>query len=203
MNWKLAKTQSGSIEAHSFGEDLVIRATALLPTPAYEGRIVTSPLMISPPRYVIEMRPDLHRTGGADVVIPRPVIGLFRYPGDDNVEVSDADGSHVVPVQPWRVVDWAEVGGGGEIPGRVAHSTAGDLATGFSETFSFDEAFRNAMNALRKASEPNPDIATKVVLESVTGMTGGFIGLHGMFVTVSRSHFSPAPLGDGAVSGSK
>lgn len=215
MNWDLAKTVPESLFAYSFDNDLIIRATVLLPTPAYEARIITSPLDIYPPQYLVEARLDPNYHGAApDVVVPLPVVGFFGYSDDQkDADVHDADGGHLVRIQPWRIVDWVKSGGGGEIPHPIKETMdsptlAGsgklevtrDTATGYSASFSFDEAFRNAISALRKSEHPNPDVATRVSVVSIKGMMGGFMGLHGMFVTVKRTDFSPRAVPEVAVS---
>jgi hypothetical protein len=125
--------------------------------------------------------------------------------------VHHAGGAERVPVQ---VIDIPErsrklaagasaFGGGGEMPfpfvfsklletGRAediqlseAEGASLHTATGYSNTFSFTEAFQDAVANLPPDPHPFPDKLTNVSVIAIGGNFGGIAGLHRLFVTVT------------------
>jgi hypothetical protein len=187
VDWKLSRVQAGSLRAFSFDERLIVRAIALLPTPAYRARIVASQLMLYPPRYCVQVARDPDHVGPAPPVeLPRLASGLFGLPPNHKtVEVHEAEGSHRVPIQPLRVAAETERTRLGEGPRDAPRYTA----TGYSKTFSVDEAFRNAVAALPRAASPRPDELTHVVVDDIGATFSPSAGLNEMYVTVSLTRF--------------
>jgi hypothetical protein len=106
-------------------------------------------------------------------------------PGHTTVEVHEAQGSHRVPILPLRVAAEAA----GKAPAQVPRYTA----TGYSTTFSIDEAFRNAVGALPRATSPRPDELTHVVIDHIGATFCEATGLRQMYIIVSRSECTGGP----------
>jgi hypothetical protein len=188
VDWQLSKVQPGSVQAFSFDERLIVRAVALLPTPAYRARIAVSTLLIYPPRYCVQVARDPHHAGPApEVELPRLASGLFGLPpGHKTVEVHEARGSHRVPILPLRVAAEAAEKAQAQVPRYTA--------TGYSTTFSVDEAFRDALEAMPRATSPDPAELTHVVIDHIGATFCAATGLRRLYVIVSRSEFAADPV---------
>jgi len=168
--WQPAKVKE--ITAVFFSGHLKLTAKGDKPTPCYEVQIFRSPLDIEPPEYSVEWR----RGPGIcpDVETPYEVttldyIGTYR----PYVTVNTAGGPQKVPVE-----------------NRDAHAPAGvdkkfvgvkRTATGYSDSFSFEEAFRNA---IAKLPPLFPDELQHFVVTETGAIVGGLIGERRLFVTV-------------------
>jgi hypothetical protein len=184
VDWQLAHVKEGSIEAVQFLDRLMISAMTICPTPGYAARIVMGPLDIVPPEFMVQVASKFGIW--PQKVTEIPASGNFNaLPNVSEITVQTDEGPMRVPV---RIVRGA--------PGSIAGAATGladpNIATGYSESFTFDEAFHNAVAALPPDPLTNPDIIVHVrVLES-GAITGGFIGFHAMYVTVRRDH---SPIG--------
>lgn len=58
-------------------------------------------------------------------------------------------------------------------------------ATGYSNSFSFTEAFQDAVANLPPDPNPFPDKLTNVFVRAIGGNFGGIAGFHRLFVTVT------------------
>jgi hypothetical protein len=58
-------------------------------------------------------------------------------------------------------------------------------ATGYSSSFSFDEAFQDAIENLPLDPDPGPDKLYEYRVECIGAQVGGFPGFNRMYVTVS------------------
>jgi hypothetical protein len=61
-----------------------------------------------------------------------------------------------------------------------------DEATGYSEAFSFDEAFEDARRQLPPVDPPHPDYIEYVRVLEIGSERGGVVGLNRLYVMVSR-----------------
>jgi hypothetical protein len=188
MEWSLCKVQPGSLKAFSFDERLIVRAIAVLPTPAYRARIAVSQLLVYPPRYCVQVARDPDHVGPAPPVeLPRLASGHFGLPPNHKtVEVHDADGCHRLPIVPLRVAVEEERARAGNGRADAPRFTA----TGYSKTFSIEEAFRNAVAALPRPISRRQDELTHVVVERIGATFCGAAGMNQLYVTVSRTRFA-------------
>jgi len=124
---------------------------------AYRARIAVSEPTLYPPRYCVQVARDPDHVGPAPPIeLPRLASGLFGLPPNHKtVEVHEAQGCHRIPIQPLRVAVGNEAARKGEALGEGPRYTA----TGYSKTFSFDEAFRNAVAALPSVSRRDAEYA--------------------------------------------
>lgn len=66
-------------------------------------------------------------------------------------------------------------------------------ATGISRAWSFDEAFRDAVNQLGSGSPGTPDWLDAYVVIEIGARVGGVAGFNELYVRVSRPN-GPSPL---------
>jgi hypothetical protein len=99
----------------------------------------------------------------------QPEIRIAHATGSDDVRIKD------LVAQP--------AAGGLEPPDEGPETTA----VGFSDRFSFDEAFQNALAAFDEVPAEHPDQLVTVKLEEVGALFGGIGGFNDMFVRLSRS----------------
>jgi hypothetical protein len=169
--WEPAKVNE--ITAVFFSGHLMLTAKGDKPTPCYEVQIFKSPLPVEPPTYSVEWR----RGPGIcpDVVTPYEVttidyIGTYR----PFVDVITADGTKKVPVEN-RDADATPSG----VDKKFV--TTPRTATGYSDSFSFEDAFRNAIAQLPPLF---PDQLQHFVVTETGALVGGFVGQRRLFVTV-------------------
>lgn len=62
-----------------------------------------------------------------------------------------------------------------------------DVAVGMSSSFSFDEAFADALTRLPRRDLPFPDAEAVIEIENIKARIGGVAGWHHLFVTVRRT----------------
>jgi hypothetical protein len=66
-------------------------------------------------------------------------------------------------------------------------SAVPDEATGYSDAFSFEEAFEEARNQLAPVDPPHPDALENVQVTEIGSEHGGTAGLNRMYVKVART----------------
>ena len=173
------------INAYRVLDYVLITARGDNPTPGYEIDIQQSLIKIFPPQYALVRR---ETTGIVpQVETPYRYAEVISYPKDPStVRVHHADGFDDVEIQPaakqLESFTSAIVGSAQ----RPCPSGA-DQATGFSNTFSFDEAFADALARLPKAPDPHPDTLAAIDVLETGALLGGFAGFHHLFVRVSRT----------------
>jgi hypothetical protein len=137
------------------------------------------------------------------LVTPFAVHTSYYHPGElKAVLVIDAAGKHEVPVKPITEKELEVAHGGGGMPtpfgfplieGDTPHhesSTALSAVApgiGFSNKFSFEEAFQNAIADARTHLPHTPDVLLKVEVGLIGAEIGGFAGLHQLVVHVIAS----------------
>ncbi|HEX7677261.1 MAG TPA: hypothetical protein VF713_04000 [Thermoanaerobaculia bacterium] len=164
--WNLADVKDAV--AVYFDGHLILSVSGKKPTPCYRVRIEQSPLAVETPTFVVEWQ----STGGPcpEVITPYQrtavfSIGVYR----ETVDVVSAEGTKSVKVKKLdSTTDLAE---------KAAHRTA----TGYSATFSFEDAFEDAIGKLPPL---HPDELQHFVVTNTGAVVGGFLGLRTMFVTV-------------------
>lgn len=85
---------------------------------------------------------------------------------------------------PFSLSELFETGRGEDIKFLTGSEVGLHTATGYSESFSFTEAFQNAIGNLPPDPDPFPDKLTNVTVVRVGANFGGIAGLSRMFVTV-------------------
>lgn len=86
---------------------------------------------------------------------------------------------------PFKLGKLFESGRAEDIEFLSGNSVGFHTATGYSETFSFTEAFQNAIYNLPPDTNPFPDKLTNVTVVGVGGNFGGIAGLNRMYVKVA------------------
>lgn len=187
---------------------LIITATGTKPSPCYDVKVERSPLLIFPPAYVVEqclvpgrICPQMrtpYRAVGVFHTLPTESVTVYHRDGHDTVPVhviddplgSTAEGAAAPAVGSGagslRFGNFVETGDISEITAtRPARRVD---ATGYSSTFSFEEAFEDAVKHLPPDPHPFPDKLTSVHVEAIGAEYGGIAGLHRLFVRVSTHH---------------
>lgn len=187
------------VQAFYHNGTLAIFATGAVPTPCHEVTIQRAAVTVEPPQFTVV---QCRRAGiCSDVVTPytvsqlfalgayRPVIIVTHAGGQDDVAVE-----HVREYHPQGQMNPL----GGEVPvpyvfppSTARNSSADGIATGYSTSFEFSEALREAIAALPPAPHPYPDQLTTVAVLEVGAELGGIAGFHHLFVRVRRE---PDPL---------
>lgn len=78
--------------------------------------------------------------------------------------------------------------------GTASTGSGNTEATGTSKSWSFDEAFRNAVDQLGSGSPGTPDWLDTYTVVEIGARVGGIAGFNELFVTVSRPN-GPGPFG--------
>ena len=86
---------------------------------------------------------------------------------------------------PFRFERLLETGRVADLDLLPANKIALHTATGYSNAFSFEEAFKNAIANLPPDTDPFPDKLTNVTVVGVGANFGGIAGLNRMYVTVN------------------
>jgi hypothetical protein len=60
-------------------------------------------------------------------------------------------------------------------------------STGYSQNFSFDEAFKDAMKKLPEGPPPQPDQMTQLTVVDIGAQLGGIAGFRHLFVRITAS----------------
>jgi hypothetical protein len=153
---------------------MVLRATAVAPTKRYSARIFQLVQGIYPPEFAIEIEPPNESAPAAASGERLTEIHLDahidRLPGIRSFIVYSAEGPHVVHVH--KV---APIQGGTKGSEEILR------ATGYSDGFSFDEAFRNALAQMPSVGHFNHFKVVEI------GATYGFFPFpQRMYVTIER-----------------
>lgn len=192
---------------------LIIRAKGTKPSPCHQARVEHWPYRIYPPQYQVVTCVD-EGVICVQQLMSYDQIGIFSvsqetFDAMDGVAVlHHRDGSEKVPVTVIKLpkgkaalVAEGEREGGIPYPFSIAKlletGRAEDLeifsgggvglhtATGYSDSFSFREAFQNAIANLPPDQNQYPDKLIKVTVVKTGGEFGGLAGLNRMFVTVA------------------
>lgn len=208
---KAQLSKSGAI--YVFGQ-LVIWAAGSKPTPCHKARVERSPLRIYPPQYQVVACID-GGVICPQMVVPYATAALFTVSQETLDDMGGVavlhhrDGDEKVPVKVIKLsaaqskLAAGEAGSGGGMPfpfslskvletGRAEdiELLSGDkvklhTATGYSNSFSFKEAFKDAIDNLPPDTNPHPDKLVNVRVVRTGAEFGGIAGLNRMYVTVA------------------
>lgn len=195
IQWTLAECEK--LRAFDFMGRLVITAEGHKPTPCHVVRIMASPLLIYPPQFLVQWE---QRGMCIEVLTPYHVASRpYIWPsGKKTVKVAHLRAGEVatedVPVEVVRT--FATSGGGGGVPSpfavdsgaesRTAPQGATDTAIGYSDSFSFEEAFQDAITNLPKRQPSHPDELVRITVTKTGAEMGGIAGFHHLFVEIER-----------------
>ena len=192
-NWQPAECDE--IRAFDAGTELIMVASGKKPSPCYEVEIIQLPIDIFPPAFEVRWRPK-PGVFCPQIVVPYHVSQGFPWgAAAKEVTVYCQGGPRKVKVEP--IITNAALGGGGDIPSPFAAASGEipapfkhrDEATGYSESFTFEEAFQDAIHKLPPEKPSGADLLTIVNVSAIGAEFGGIIGLNRMFVKVVR--FTP------------
>ena len=179
---------------HFFGR-LLITVEGDKPNPCYTISIERSPIDVFPPQYDVKACIDPGKVC-AQVITPYRVSSVFISSKVERITLKTASGEMPVEVRQVAGPDELHVAGAGADPplpairltdrhevefGKPIQSRE---ATGYSDNFSFDEAFRDALNHLAPSEPQHPDELTTIRVTNVGALFGGFVGFNKMFVSV-------------------
>lgn len=192
---------------------LIIRAKGTKPTPCHHARVEHWPYRIYPPQYQVVTCIDegvicvqqlksydrigifsvsqetfdamdgvavLHHQYGAEK-LPVTVIKLSKKMAALSAEGEREGG---VPY-PFSITKLLETGRAEDLEIFSGGGLGLHTATGYSESFSFTEAFQNAIANLPPDENPYPDKLIKVTVVKTGAEFGGLPGLNRMFITVA------------------
>lgn len=134
----------------------------------------------------------VHHSGGAERV-PVTVVTLAKEQtkllapddtGGDGMPSPFSASAGDLPF-PFSLSKLFETGRGEDIKFFSRDDVGLHTATGYSETFSFTEAFQDAIGNLPPDANPYPDKLTNVKVVGIGANFGGIAGLNRMYVTVS------------------
>lgn len=135
-------------------------------------------------RVTIIEDPMLEASGHGDAAAATAAGDAAAQPAASGLGVAqgNAGGNGAPSLPPLRVGRFLETGRAEDIerlgaPQRVE-------ATGYSTSYSFDEAFRDAVSNLPPDDNPFPDKLTTIHVVDIGAMIGGFPGFNQMYVTV-------------------
>jgi hypothetical protein len=176
---------------------LFIRALGDAPNPCYRVSISRSPIDVHPPEFEVRQCIDDGKIC-IQVITPFDVVGMFAAVPVDHITVKTATGTERVEVQ--IVNDSAGLPADGASDayatlrlGKVWEGLIESMpaqpreATGYSDAYSFDEAFADAVRNLPPAEKPFPDQLTTIVVAAIGAEIGGIVGLNRMFVRVKAT----------------
>ena len=171
--WELANVKSA--EAYYLAGHLILIVSGDKPTPCYTVRI-DNPLDVEPPTFFVEWR----QTGGfcPQVVTPYRKVAIFNIGAyREKINVVSAEGTKSVTVKKLPLVrEGAAAEAEKKFPDRIA--------TGYSSTFSFEEAFQNAIAQLPPLF---PDELQQFVVLETGAVVGGIAGIRELYVTARTS----------------
>lgn len=204
--WAASRKASGlaqvkSARAFHLDGQLIIVAKGDKPNPCYAVTIERSFLTIHPPQYLVRACID---TGQIcmQVVTPYRTANLFASGPVKEITLKTAGGDVRVEVQEIGADKHRITAAGGDhVPFPYAQQLnlskliEGELellpgapepreATGYSDAFSFDEAFRDALANLPPSQRQYPDQLVTVTVSNVGALFGGIAGFNKMFVRV-------------------
>ena len=154
------------------------------------------------PTFAIVMRPEKssNEIKGAEHDHYYLVKPLFPGPPKSHIHVMHLDGTELVGVE--RISSGGEIqsmyGEESRLPIRPAPATlkkASETALGYSQNFSMDEAFTDALSHLPACDRRLSDRrVTMVDVVSMGAMYGGFSGFSRLFVKVEQSSAAMLPI---------
>src|SRR5258706_6553054 len=165
--WELAHVKKAV--AVYYGGHLTLSVSGDNPTPCYRVRIEQSLLPVEPPTFIVERQ----TTGGPcpDVITPYQRTAVFFIGGyRETIDVISRDGTKSVKVVKLDATK-----------GLAEKAPAHRTATGYSASFSFEDAFEDAISKLPPLF---PDEVQHFVVTETGAVVGGFLGLKTLFVTV-------------------
>jgi hypothetical protein len=184
---------------------LVIFAVSDITATNYEPYIKRSPILIFPPPLQFYAVESQTAPVGGDIIVPKPVAQVFPQPGPkpNAITISASTNSLDVPVEdidPMAPSSQVLLGvfkrgqegsafqlasGGGEIPSAHKNATTfRDVATGYSNSMSFEEAFEDAVRQL--PAIPFPDALMSIRVTGIGAEIGGIAGIRRLWVSISR-----------------
>lgn len=169
--WELARVKSA--EAYYLGGHLILIVSGDKPTPCYTVRIDGS-LDVEPPTFIVQWR-----QGGIcpQVITPyRKVAVFFIGSYRETINVVSEEGTKSVAVKKLPLP--LE---GADAEAAKTYAPAQRQATGYSSTFSFEDAFRNAIAQLPPRF---PDELQQFTVTETGALVGGIAGIQELFVTV-------------------
>jgi hypothetical protein len=185
---------------------LVVHAVISVTATNFEPYLERSPILIFPPPNEFSAMEKQTADVGGQIIIPKSVTQQFPQPADkpDSITISAKSNKLSVkvdemdPLAPSTQVlrgafksgEEARVvatNGGGEIPSPHKEAMAfNDTAIGYSQSFSFEDAFSDAVRKLPAVPQPI-DGLTSVRVTGVGGEFGGIAGIQRLWVSVSRA----------------
>jgi hypothetical protein len=193
---------STQLTAIHVNQTLILAARGTKATPCHQVRFERSPLDVEPPRFLLRSCLD-ERVTCVQMTVPYEVVNMFHIGGPRAVIlVEDASGSREVPV---RIVNDPHLAAADPdaqfspwpFPGQALRTSSlfeGRIdavraeprnATGYSDAFSFDEAFKDALSNLPPDPHPLPDKLTTVRVTGSGAQLGGLIGFHRLYVSIT------------------
>jgi hypothetical protein len=174
--WSLAHVEEA--RAYYFAGHVLLTITGQMPDPCHVVDIEKSLLAVEPPGFIARwyVRP----VACPDVVTPYAYQEVFLIGGKrETVRLYHRDGDFEVPVQ-----DLTE--GLEESTARVELALGGPPAeaTGYSDSFDFAEAFRDAIRQLPDRGPGIPDWLYTYEVTSIGAEIGGIAGFNRMYVRV-------------------
>ena len=216
MNTTCNKTELSKSGAIYVLGQLIIWAKGTKPTPCHKARIERWPYRIYPPQYQVVACVD-EGVICPQMVVPYATATSFAVPRETLDAMGGVavlhhrDGSEKVPVEVIKLSGEqakfaAEEGSGGGMPfpfslAKVIETgrsediqiLSGDkvklhTATGYSNSFSFTEAFQDAIANLPPDNNSYPDKLINVSVVQTGAEFGGIAGLNRMYVTVASNY---------------
>ena len=172
------------IEANRFLGQIVIVVEGELPTPgwevdieqrqSHEGTLSFQVVRRAKPGMWAQVQTPFRYGEMFEVEQVPDEIEVLHAEGVDRVVVIDRKSARKIPE------DTAQGGAPAEEP-PVEH-----VATGFSPSLSFDEAFADALQNLPGVQPTHPDQMVSVKVEEIGALFGGIAGFHQMYVRLRR-----------------
>lgn len=177
----------GVMTAWQFSSLLLIQVEGMMPTPCHRIKLKRSPERVVPPNYSLLACHD-PETVCADVVTPFKKLQVITWPYEmRSITIHTASGDVAVPIEiltnaikvrdidfPWPYLSKLKAGGN-------------KTKTGFSERWSFDEAFADAVSQLRAMTpNPGPDYLWRFKTVESGAVEGGIAGLSHLYVVVEQ-----------------
>lgn len=176
-NWSLAHVKEA--KAYYFAEHVLLTITGEMPDPCHIVDIEKSLLTVEPPGFIARWYeypgpcPEVITPYAYQEVffigMKRDTVRLYHADGDFEVKVQDL--SHELEAGSAR----AELALGDQPPGE---------ATGYSRSFDFTEAFRDAIGKLSDQTPNIPDWLSTYEVTSIGAEIGGIANFNHMYVKV-------------------
>jgi hypothetical protein len=173
---------------------LFIRALGDAPNPCYRVSIDRSPVDVHPPEFEVRQCIDDGQIC-IQVITPFDVVGMFASVPVKHITVKTATGTERVDVHVVNDPADLQADGANEAYatlrlGKVWEGLIERIpaqpreATGYSDAYSFDEAFGDAVRNLPPSEPSFPDQLTTITVAAIGAEIGGFAGFNRMFVRV-------------------